>query len=76
VAYLSGLRRDARRCGHYQGKNKAWVMMADSGFDGQAVREDDLVPPVRRGGSLLHLDRRVRADIVSQARLDGLFGQR
>jgi hypothetical protein len=76
VAYLPGLRRDARRYGHYQGKNKAWVMMADSGFDGQAVQEDELVPPVRRGGNLLNPERRARADLVSQARLDGLFGQR
>jgi hypothetical protein len=76
VAYLPGLRRDARRYGHYLGKRKAWVMMADSGFDGQTVRDDDLVPPVRRGGNLLSPDRRARADLVSQARLDGLFGQR
>ena len=76
VAYLPGLRRDARRYGHYQGRRKAWVMMADSGFDGQSVRDDDLVPPVRRGGNLLHPERKARADLVSQARLDGLFGQR
>jgi len=31
-------------------------MMADAGFDGQSVRDDDLVPPVRRGGNLLHPD--------------------
>lgn len=76
VTYLPGLRRDARRYGHYQGRRKAWVMMADSGFDGQSVRHDDLVPPVRRGGNLLHPERRAHADLVSQARLDGLFGQR
>ena len=51
-------------------------MMADAGFDGQTVKEDDLVPPVRRGGHLLHPERKARADLVSQARLDGLFGQR
>ena len=76
VAYLPGLRRDVRRYAHYQGRRKAWVMMADSGFDGQTVQDDDLVPPVRRGGNLLHPERRARADLVSQARLDGLFGQR
>ena len=76
VAYLSGLRRDSRRYGHYQGQRKAWVMMADAGFDGQSVRDDDLVPPVRRGGNLLNPERKARADLVSQARLDGLFGQR
>ena len=46
------------------------------GFDGQTVQEDDLIPPVRRGGNLLHPERKARADLVSQARLDGLFGQR
>jgi hypothetical protein len=76
VAYLPGLGRDVRRYAHYQGRRKAWVMMADSGFDGQTVRDDDLIPPVRRGGNLLHPERRARADLVSQARLDGLFGQR
>jgi len=74
--YLPGLRRDSCRYGHHQGRRKAWVMMADAGFDGQSVREDDLVPPVRRGGNLLHPERKERADLVSQARLDGLFGQR
>lgn len=76
VAFLPGLRRDARRYGRYRGKRKAWVMMADSGFDGQTVQEDDLIPPVRRGGNLLSPERKARADLVSQARLDGLFGQR
>ena len=76
VAYLPGLRRDARRYGRYRGRRKAWGMIADAGFDGQAVREDDLVPPVRRGGHLLHPERRARAALVSPARLEGLFGQR
>ncbi len=76
VAYLSGLRRDARRYGHYQGKRKGWVLLADAGFDGQTVGDDELIPPVRRGGSLLNPERRGRAERVSQARLDGLFGQR
>ncbi|GAP09608.1 hypothetical protein BECAL_00758 [Bellilinea caldifistulae] len=76
AAYLTGLRRDARRYGRCQGKRKAWVMMADAGFDGQTVRDDDLIPPVRRGGNLLNPERKARADLVSQARLDGLFGQR
>ena len=74
VAYLPGLRRDSRRYGHYQSKRKAWVMLADAGFDGQLVQDDDLVPPVRRGSSLLDPKRKARADLVSQARLDGLFG--
>ncbi|KPL82533.1 hypothetical protein SE15_10405 [Thermanaerothrix daxensis] len=76
VAYLAGLRRDARRYGHYQSKRKAWLMLADSGFDGQTVHDDDLIPPVRRGGNLLNPERRARANLVSQARLEGLYGQR
>jgi len=76
AAYLSGLRRDCRRYGRYRGRRKAWVMIADAGFDGQSVEEGDLIPPVRRGGNLLNGERKARADLVSQARLDGLFGQR
>ena len=74
--YLNGLRRDARRYGKYIGRRKAWVMLADAGFDGQTVQEGDLIPPIRRGGNLLDQQRRARADLVSAARLDGLFGQR
>ncbi len=50
--------------------------MADSGVAVQAVRHDDLIPPARRGGNRLRPERRARADLVAQARLDGLFGQR
>jgi hypothetical protein len=74
--YLNGLRRDARRYGKYASRRKAWVMLADAGFDGQTVQEGDLIPPIRRGGNLLNQQRRARADLVSAARLDGLFGQR
>ncbi|MGQ9527693.1 MAG: hypothetical protein ACUVUA_07980 [Chloroflexus sp.] len=50
-------------------------MIADAGVDGQTVRADDLVPPVRWGGHLVHPERRARADLVAHARRDGLFGQ-
>lgn len=50
-------------------------MIAGAGFDGQAVRDGDVVPPVRRGGHLLDAERKARADLVAQARLDGWFGQ-
>ena len=53
-----------------------WVFLADAGFDCQAVTDRDLVPPIRRGGRLVAPDRKARADLVAQARLDGLFGQR
>ncbi|MGQ9834192.1 MAG: hypothetical protein ACUVRJ_10440, partial [Candidatus Villigracilaceae bacterium] len=36
----------------------------------------DLGPPVRRGGKLVHPERRARADLVAHARLDGVVGQR
>jgi hypothetical protein len=74
--YLSGLRRDARRYGRYVGQRRAWVMLADAGFDGQTVQAGDLIPPIRRGGNLVDPDRKARADLVAAARLDGLFGQR
>lgn len=74
--YLNGLRRDARRYGKYSSKRKAWLMLADACFDGQTVQEGDLIPPIRRGGNLLNPQRKARADLVSAARLDGLFGQR
>lgn len=70
--YLSGLRRDAR---HYA-KRRAWVMLADAGFDGKTVREGDVIPPVRRNGKLVDPSRKARTDLVGQARLDGLLGQR
>ncbi|MGQ9488946.1 MAG: transposase, partial [Armatimonadota bacterium] len=75
AAYLSGLRREVRRYGRYQGRRKGWVMIADAGFGGQAVRGGDVVPPVWRGGHLLDAERRARADLVAQARLEGWFGQ-
>jgi transposase len=53
-----------------------WVFLADAGFDCQAVTDRDIVPPIRRGGRLLAPERKARADLVAQARLDGLFGQR
>lgn len=74
--YLNGLRRDAKRYGRLEGQRRAWVMMADSGFDGQGVQPGDLIPPVRRGGNLLDPGRKARADLVAAARLDGLYGQR
>ncbi|MGD2026830.1 MAG: transposase [Anaerolineales bacterium] len=72
VSYLSGLRRDVRR----YVKQREWVMLADSGFDGKTVKTGDLIPPVRRSGNLLDPARKARAELVDQARLDGLFGQR
>lgn len=70
--FLGGLRRDARR----STPPRCWVMLGDAGFDGKDVRPSDLIPPIRRGGNLVDPDRRASADLVSAARLEGLFGQR
>jgi hypothetical protein len=51
-------------------------MLADAGFDGDGVEATDLIPPIRRHGKLVEPTRKARADLVSAARLDGLFGQR
>ena len=68
---LTTMRRQVRR---YAQPN--WKLVADAGFDGRQVREGDLIPPVRRHGALRASERRARADLVAQARLDGLYGQR
>jgi len=74
--YLPGLKREIRRYGRREGRERAWLLLADSGFDGAAVEEGDLIPPIRRGGNLLAPKRRARAELVDQARLDGIYGQR
>lgn len=68
---LNGLRRDARRC-----TAGPYVMVADAGFDSSAVRDGDVIPPIRRHGTLIASERIARAELVSQARLDGVYGQR
>lgn len=57
---------------------RRWMLLADGGFDVRSVRPDDLIPPRRTGPmrSIAAPERRARADLVSAARLDGLFGQR
>lgn len=53
-----------------------WVFLADAGFDCLAVTSRDIIPPIRRGRNLVAPERKARADLVAQAKLDGLFGQR
>ena len=72
TGYLAPLRRKSR---HYARK-RPWVILADSGFDGTQVQPGDLIPPIRRGGVMKKPERKARFDLVSAARLDGLFGQR
>ncbi len=75
--HWSTLQRRIRRYGQRDADGRpAWVTLADRGFDGAHLGPRDLVPPIRRGGGLKAPERQARADRVSQARLDGLFGQR
>jgi|SRR5215207_514487 len=74
--YLEPLRRQAGRYGKRIAGRRAWHLLGDSGFDGQTTRPDDLIPLQRRNYDPVHPDRRARADLVSAARLDGLYGQR
>lgn len=69
--YLKPLRQAARR---YAVGN--WVLLADCGFDGRTVGSHDIIPPQRKYGKIVAPERRARADLVAQARLDGLYGQR
>jgi prophage antirepressor-like protein len=70
-AFLNGLRHEAHRYGR-----RDWMLLADAGFDGRAVVEGDLIPPIRRHGSLVARERKARAELVDAARLDGIYGQR
>lgn len=75
--HLSTLKRRVRKYGQRDARGRpVWVTLADSGFDSATIGPRDIVPPIRRGGSLKAPQRKARADLVSQARLDGLFGQR
>ena len=71
ACFLLPLKRGARPYVKHNG-----LTLADAGFDCQAVSDRDLIPPIRRAGKLVAPERKARADLVSQARLDGLFGQR
>jgi hypothetical protein len=69
--FLKPLKRGARPY-----LRRQWLSLADAGFDCKAVTPRDLIPPIRRHGRLVAPERKARADLVSQARLDGLYGQR
>jgi hypothetical protein len=75
--HLSTLKRRVRKYGKRDERGRpVWVTLADSGFDSKTVGSRDFIPPIRRGGSLKASERKARAELVSHARLDGLFGQR
>ncbi|MCX7767233.1 MAG: transposase, partial [Candidatus Sumerlaeia bacterium] len=71
-AYWGGLKREARRYGSPEGV----LFIGDAGCDGGQITPGDIVPPIRRGGSLREQERIQRQELVEQARLDGVYGQR
>ena len=74
--YLWPLRRQAQRWGKREGGQRAWVLVADTGFDGPRAQPDDLIPVHGHGRAIKAENRKARADLVAVARLDGLYGQR
>lgn len=74
--FLAPLKRSIARYGRRKNGKRDWLLLADAGFDSPKLTDRDLAPPIRRGGKLVDPDRKARADLVSQARLEGLFGQR
>jgi hypothetical protein len=74
--YLEPLRRQARRYGRHCQRKRAWVLLGDMGFDGKTTRPHDLIPPQRRNHPHMSAVRQARQELVSQARLDGFYGQR
>jgi len=73
---LKPLKRQARRYGKYVKRRRAWFFLGDKGFDAQGITDNDLIPPIRRYGKVTDPQRQARADLVSQARLDGIYGYR
>jgi len=74
--FLRILKRQVARFGRKVGAERAWAFLADAGFDSKDVTDKDIIPPIRRNGKLVDPKRKARADLVSAARLDGLYGQR
>jgi hypothetical protein len=74
--FLRRLKAQAGRYGRRRNGKRAWVFLGDRGFDAKGITLLDLVPPIRRYGKITDPQRQARADLVDQARLDGLYGQR
>ena len=74
--HLAPLRRMAARYGRHQGRRRAWLLLADRGFEDHGLHPCDLVPVTHRVGQHPKPIRQARGELVEQARLDGLFGQR
>lgn len=76
IQFLARLKRQVARYGRQKNGRRDWILLGDAGFDAAKLSRCDLVPPIRRGGKWVNPQRQGRADLVAQARLDGLFGQR
>lgn len=74
--FLNFLKRKSSVWGKKENGRRAWLCLADSGFDGEGVSQLDIVPPIRRGGNIVDPARIARRELVDQARLDGVYGQR
>lgn len=74
--HLAPLRRQVGRYGRHQGRHRAWLLLADKGFEHHSLHPCDLVPVTQRTGQHPRPSRQARGELVEQARLDGLFGQR
>jgi IS5 family transposase len=74
--YLDGLRRRAHPYGLKVGRRREWILLGDKGFDGIQARPTDLIPPRQGQHPVVRPDRRLRLELVGQARLDGLYGRR
>jgi Transposase DDE domain len=74
--FLRPLKRHSARYGQHRNGARTWLLLADAGFDATGVSRMDIIPPIRRNGKLADPQRKARADLVSTARLDGLYGQR
>ena len=53
LAYRFVLALVKDRYGHRENRERAWVLLVDKGFDGRTVRSDDLIPLIRRSGTVL-----------------------
>jgi len=73
MAYLNRLRRGVHRYGKLVKGRRQWTLLADRGFDGQAARPTDLIPPRR---PIIRPDRVQRFHRVEHARALRLWGQR
>ena len=74
--YLDRLRRCAHPYGVKVGGRHEWILLGDKGFDGIQARPTDVIPPRQGQHPVVRPDRRLRLELVGQARLDGLYGRR